>query len=396
MEKEIIIKSMLWTDLYKITMGQAVFNNYKELGARYEFINRGHSEFPPGFGDKLTDQLTGFAQLKMSKEEKSFLRDRCKYLQDDFVDWFSSYKYNPGEVSITQNGGDLNIGIEGPWYRTIYWEVPLMTTISELYFKETGKLPTPGWEKKAGEKGKVLREIMAYFIDFGTRRAYSTFVHDQVLEKLIESAGVIGDNGVLLGTSNPYLAMKYDLTPVGTYAHEWVMAHAALFGNKPANEKSMEAWLKEYKGQLGIALSDTFTTDVFLKSFDENFARAYGGVRQDSGNPQVFADKLIKHYESLNIDPVTKKIVFSDGLDIETVLKIEEYCRGKIGSLYGIGTNLTNDVGVKPLNMVIKLFSVELSNGKKVPVVKLSDEPGKESGNKNAILNAKKELGYEN
>jgi nicotinate phosphoribosyltransferase len=186
--------------------------------------------------------------------------------------------------------------------------------------------------------------------------------------------------------------MKYDTVPIGTHAHEWFMFHAAQFGYKYANRASLENWVKIYRGDLGIALSDTFTTPVFFRDFDTLFAKLFDGVRHDSGDPLEFADKTIAHYKSLRINPLSKTIVFSDALNPEMVQKITEYCKGKIGMSFGIGTNFTNDVGVKPLNMVIKISHV-LTGDRWTQVVKLSDAPGKHTGNDEIVGRIMSELG---
>ncbi|MBQ2099002.1 MAG: nicotinate phosphoribosyltransferase, partial [Bacteroidales bacterium] len=195
-----------------------------------------------------------------------------------------------------------------------------------------------------------------------------------------------------VGPSNVYLAMKYDTTPIGTHAYEWFMFHAAMFGYKYANRASLENWVKIYRGNLGIALSDTFTTPVFFRDFDTLFAKLFDGVRHDSGDPLEFADKTIAHYQSLRINPLSKTIVFSDALNPQMVERIHDYCKDKIGMSFGIGTNFTNDVGVRPLNMVIKLSHV-LTDNRWTQVVKLSDTPGKHTGNDEVVGRIMAELG---
>lgn len=393
--KEQLITSLLWTDLYKITMGQAVFRNYHDILARYDFINRGHTQFPKDFAERLRNQVNGMADIKLKNDEFYYLKKKCTYLNPLFLDWFRNFRFNPAEVKIDQEGGDLNIKIEGPWHRTIYWEVPLMTTISQLYFQETGQIPDGEYKSRVLEKGKLMKEVGAKLVDFGTRRAFSTKVHEEVLSCLIQSAGMLEKGGVMVGTSNVSLAKKFDIRPVGTYAHEWVMGHAALMGSRMANTKAMEVWLKEFNGKLAVALSDTYTTKVFLESFNLSFARSYDGVRQDSGDPVEFAKLMIDHYKKLGIDPMEKAIVFSDGLDIPSALEIHQFCKGKIRDLYGIGTNLTNDVGVVPLNMVIKLFGIGYQDGFWTPVAKLSDVWSKASGDPLAIRQTKLDLGID-
>ncbi len=339
-------------------------------------------------GRKLIRQTENYA---LSKKEKIFLTKKCPYLTPTYLDFLSGYRYDSGEVGVIQKKEELYVSVEGYWYRTILWEVPLMSMISELYFKMTAQ--------KTYESQKIIdiickkatkyKMLGAKFADFGTRRRYSYENHNNVVAEL-KSYG--GKN--FTGTSNVHLACRYDLTPIGTHAHEWFMFHAAKYGFKIANAISLDNWVKTYRGDLGIALSDTFTTDVFFKAFDTKFAKLFDGIRQDSGDPIVFTDKAIKHYKNLKIEPKSKTIIFSDGLTPEKVEKIEKYCRGKINVAYGIGTNFTNDVGVKPLNIVIKITDAKPENENWIPTVKLSDEEGKHTGSKKAIDLCKTVLSY--
>ena len=227
-----------------------------------------------------------------------------------------------------------------------------------------------------------------HYADFGTRRRFSYDVHDEVVRHM--KGGIGNDNFV--GTSNVHLAHKYNITPIGTHAHEWFMFHAAKYGYKMANHLSMENWTDVFRGDLGMALSDTFTTEVFFKSFDKKFAKLYDGVRQDSGDAIEFADKMLEHYKSLGIDPKSKAIVFSDGLNPETAIKIKDHCRGKIKCSFGIGTNFSNDVGAKPLNMVIKIIEAKPEGEEWHNCIKLSDSKGKYTGDKKEIEIAKYSL----
>jgi len=236
-----------------------------------------------------------------------------------------------------------------------------------------------------------LRELGVKVADFSTRRRFSFDVQDDVVAILKEYA-----REAFVGTSNVYFAMKHGVKPIGTKAHELYSAYAAMFGYRMANALCQEGWMQTYGGDLGIALPDTFTTDVFLRTFDKKWARLYDGLRQDSGDPNAFADKVIAHYESLGIDPMTKTIVFSDSLNVDKVALIEKYCRGRIKTAYGIGTNFANDVGHKPLNIVCKLVaSAPDETSPLVPCVKLSDVPGKHTGDPEEIALCKRVLGIE-
>lgn len=396
-----MIESVIWTDLYKLTMAQAVSRRYPEVGATYEFIDRGNTLFPEGFAYKLQEQIKRMSELRIKPREREKLEEKTPFLRNDYLKWLENFQYDPKEVDIDQVAGSLFIGIKGLWKRTIYWEVPLMTTISELYFQETGQRPDLDFIQKAINKGQRLKEAGVKFMDFGTRRAFSTMVHEKSLGGLIEGAGLIADGGSLLGTSNVALGFEYNIPVSGTYAHEWIMAHAAMFGNLQANAKAMEVWADEYLGRdggdtyskLGTALMDTYTTDAFLPSFSPELARFYTYGRQDSGKPEVEAMKFINHLRQIGIDPKTKGVVFSDALDTDKAIWLHNMFKDIIQVVFGIGTHFTNDVGVKPLNIVIKVRSFVLPDGREVPVCKLSDDRGKESGDPLAIEKAKKDFG---
>jgi nicotinate phosphoribosyltransferase len=250
-----------------------------------------------------------------------------------------------------------------------------MAIISELYFKLTGQ-KADKYELRAIAKAKEFAKIGAEISEFGTRRRFSFEVQQHIIGILKDHAGKY-----LNGTSNVYFAMKYNLTPIGTHPHEWFMYHGANYGYRSANALGLENWVDVYHGDLGIALTDTFTSDNFYTNFDTKYAKLFDGVRWDSGDPIEFTDKTLKHYTGHRIDPKNKTIVYSDALDLEKVKEIKKYVDGRIHDVYGIGTYLTNDVGVKPLNMVIKLTAAKPANHKKyIPAVKLSDVDGKHTG----------------
>jgi len=399
-----MIYGILDNDLYKFSMMQAVISLFPKEIVRYRFINRGKTQFPDGFADRLQNEIKTLSYLTengRSKEDKEYLLS-LNFLSPFFVDYLSNYQFDPEEVTVTQNGGDVDIMIEGYWFRTILWEVPLLAMISETYFEMTGQ----GYYQLASEKvfgtnreitssinrdkGTKFKDYNINFADFGTRRRHSLENHRNVVWDLITSAG-----SNMVGTSNVYLAKENGIKAIGTMAHEWIMFHGAKYGFHEANKLALQNWVNVYGGNLGIALSDTYTTDSFFNSFDTLFAKTFDGVRHDSGDPITFGEKVIKHYKKLGFsDNVikAKTIVFSDALNFDKVLKIEKVFKGRINTSYGIGTWLTNDIpGVKPLNIVIKMDSVFI-NSEWVPTVKLSDEPGKYTGDKETIELAKRIL----
>jgi len=385
-----IIKHFTDNDLYKFSVMHAIQKLYPRSYVIYKFTNRGKTDFPEGFATRLKQEVALMANLRMTKAEKKYIEKRCYFFDPVFIDFLEGYQYNPDELKITQDGGVLDITIEGYWYRTVLWEVPLMALISELYFMMMNESPI-NIEKAAKEKALALAEIGADYSDMGTRRRFSFEVHDKVIGTLKANSGQC-----FKGTSNVYLAMKYDITPIGTMPHEWFMFHGATFGYRAANIKALEAWVEVFQGSLGITLTDTYTTNSFFESFSLKQAKLFDGIRCDSGDPLTFTDKAIQFYNDNRIDATSKTIVYSDSLNIEEVKRIKEHVNGRIHDTYGIGTHFTNDVGVKPLNMVIKLSEIKPNpKAEYLHAVKLSDVLGKNTGNKREIEICKLTLGIE-
>lgn len=375
-----IIQNITDNDLYKFTTMNAVQKKFPEAVVKYEFINRGKNSFPEGFADALRKEVDSMQQVRLSSQEEEFIRRKCYFFDPVFIDLLKGFQYDPSEVRISQHGGDLRVEIEGLWYRTVLWEVPLLAIISELYFRITGQKPDD-YEPRAIDKAKEFANIGAELSEFGTRRRFSFEVQDRIIGILKQYSGRF-----MNGTSNVYFAMKHKLTPIGTHPHEWFMYHGACYGYRFANALSLENWVDVYHGYLGIALTDTYTSDNFFANFSVKHARLFDGVRWDSGDPVSFTEKTIQHYINHRIDPKTKTIVYSDALDLEKVKNIKRNVNFRIHDVYGIGTYLTNDVGVKPLNIVIKLTAAKPHiRNKFIPAVKLSDVEGKHTGDKDEI-----------
>ncbi|GGW52442.1 nicotinate phosphoribosyltransferase [Vreelandella hamiltonii] len=386
-----MLTSLLDNDFYKITMQNAVIKRFPYAHARYAFINRGEHAFPEGFGEALRGEVDRMVALCLTEEEKRYLETTCPYLDPTYLDFLAGFRYDPREVTIEQQGGELSVVIEGPWYRTILWEVPLMALISELWYRLRGVVVSEEdealIEQRTREKIELYRQHGLKIAEFGTRRRFSFAVHDRVVEALRHYGGE-----AFSGTSNVLLAKRHGVKPIGTHAHEWFMFHGARFGFKMANSLALEHWVDVYRGDLGIALTDTFTTRAFFESFDKKFAKLFDGVRHDSGDPIEFADATIAHYRRLGIDPLSKTIIFSDALTPEKVERIRAFCQGRIGMAFGIGTNFTNDIGVAPMNMVIKMVEARPEGQGWLPVVKLSDVPTKNTGDPEMIALAKRIL----
>ena len=378
--------SILDNDFYKFTMQQGVVRLFPGASARYQFINRGKHLFPAGFAGALREAVDQMAALRLSKHEKEFLRKNCPYLDPFYLDFLEGYRYNPEEVHIHQEGDQLKVEVEGLWYRTILWEVPLMALICELYYQLNHQERVSDEEVIQRTKSKIEKynALGITVADFGTRRRHSYKVHRLVLQALSQYGGP-----AFIGTSNVHMAMLQQTKPIGTHAHEWFMYHAAHYGFKMANALGLENWVKVYRGDLGIALSDTYSTPVFFRQFDKMFSKLFDGVRHDSGDPMAFADQVISHYKRMGVDPLSKSIIFSDGLNYDKVAPIVEHCRNKIGMSFGIGTSLTNDAGPPPMNIVIKMTEAKPAGDQWTEVVKLSDERGKYTGSEKMIILAK-------
>jgi len=383
---EAIIKSLLDNDLYKFTMQYAVVKLFPNAKVRYTFILRSKVGFPEGFANELRQQISFMEGLRLTSEEKKFFSEKSYYIDPTYFDFLSGYKYDAWEVGVIQQGEELQINIEGYWYRTILWEVPILALVSELYFKMTGTsisiLPPGNREEVNQKKAAIFNYANIKVADFGTRRRFSYDVQKEMVETLSSRM----TKGLFVGTSNVHFAHLFNLTPIGTEAHEWFMFHGAKYGFQMANELGLKHWADVFKGSLGTALCDTYTTESFLKAFDMKYAKLYDGVRQDSGDVYEFAEKIIAHYKKLGIDPLSKTIVFSDSLDPEKAKQISNWCNGKIKCSFGIGTNLSNDVGVTPLNMVIKMSAAKPTpEDEWIPTIKLSDANGKHTGDTKMI-----------
>jgi nicotinate phosphoribosyltransferase len=392
-----IIRSVIDTDLYKLTMQNAVCKLFPRVNVRSNFFNRGETIFPKGFDKLLRKQIEKMAHLRLTRKEWQFMKNRCgRFLDDVYLDFLSSYQFDPSEVGVFLEDGHLKISIEGAWYRTILWEVPLMALVSELYFKEMGLAPNDRntRQKTNCEKGLFFHSHNMKVTDFGTRRRYS---YDNQFEVCKDLQNVFGSKEFFMGTSNPHIAMELGLTPIGTHAHEWFMFMAARYGFKMANRMALEHWVDVYQGDLGTALTDTYTTDVFLKSFDRKYSKLFDGPRHDSSDPYIWTDKFVNHYKSMGIVPSTKTLIFSNNLNKDEAYSIQQHCNKAgegIKCAFGIGTNFSNDVGVKPLNIVIKMTSAQAIPGSDewVDTVKLSDDKGKNTGNPDMVDLCQREL----
>ncbi|KAF7773304.1 hypothetical protein Agabi119p4_5471 [Agaricus bisporus var. burnettii] len=407
LENKAFPSSILDTDLYKLTMQQAVLQHFPNVHAVYHFTNRTRTtSFSRQCVDNFQESVSRFTNLALTESERTWLESTCPYLSKDYLDYLSAFRFNPDQVSITfipdsenNMSGQIEIEASGPWVETILWEVPLMATLSETYFQtDDTDWNYEGQEELAFDKGKTLFEAGCSVSEFGTRRRRSFQTQDLVVRALIHAAKEnTNTGGRLNGTSNVHLARKYGSTPIGTIAHEWFMAIGALKGYENVNELALQCWEEVYAKTPTtlIALTDTFSTEAFFKEFmqDPGRAQKWTGLRQDSGDPLVFAPRVKEAYQALGINYREKLVVYSDALNVNKVLAIQKQCKElgfeRVG--YGIGTFLTNDFRrlssgekSKALNIVIKIQSVD---GR--PCVKLSDDPTKNTGDKDTIEHIK-------
>jgi len=387
-----IIRSILDTDLYKFTTSYAYSKLFPRAYGEFEFVDRSNSDYPEGFDRLLRQELDQMSQLSLSREEEQFVRKQMPYLPPIYIDFLKGFRFDPSELDIRMEGRKLHIKATGLLYRVTLWETPILATVSELFFRETGQLPDLKYmEEAAINKAEKMKEHGITFSLFGMRRRFSLDVEDRVTALLKAHAGES-----LFGTSNVYMAYKHNLNVSGTHPHEWVQFHGSIYGYKMANYMSMEDWINVFDGDLGTVLTDTYTTDVFLRNFSKKHAALFTSLRNDSGDPFVFTDKVIKRYEELHVNPKLKYLVFSDSLNVEKAIQIKEYCGDRIGATFGIGTNLTNDVGnnIQGMNIVMKLFRCKMTA--KEPwqeCVKLSDVEGKHIGSEREIALVKETLG---
>lgn len=367
-----IIDSLLDTDIYKYSMMQAVLHQFPAAEVEYQFRCRSEAVDLRPIRQELEREIEHLCSLMLSPGELEFLGG-LRYMKADFIEFLRLFHLQSRFVAIDDRDGQLDIRIRGPWLHTILFEVPLLAIISELYSRHAW----PEHDLAEGRRRlhRKVEQVRALdrpdefvFADFGTRRRFSREWHDEVVETLAREVPAS-----LRGTSNVRLAMRLGLVPIGTMAHEFIQACQALGPRLAETQRfAFEVWAREYRGDLGIALSDTYSLGAFLRDFDMYFCKLFDGARQDSGDPMEWGEAMIEHYRRNRIDPTSRNLIFSDSLNIPRAAEIWARFRDRTNVSFGIGTDLTHDTGVKPANIVIKMTQC---NGQ--PVVKLSDSPGK-------------------
>lgn len=370
---EPIVISLLDTDLYKFNMNQVIFHKHTDLCGKYFFKCRNKDiVFTEEMEKEINCQIDHLCSLRFTKDELEYLRS-IRFIKNDYVEFLRLWHPLRDYVTVSRTAeGELSIVVDGPLFSAMQFEIYLLEIVNEVYFRlkyDYGRLLKSASERLDAKIKAFADGIYTFsFAEFGCRRRLSREWEDTVVKRLIT------ETKNCVGTSNVYLAKKYNITPIGTYAHEFVQMYQGIDSIPLAytNHYAMNDWYDEYKGDNGTALTDTITTDLFLLDFNRAMANNYTGVRHDSADPFVWGDKIIEHYKKFGIDPKSKLLLFSDGLDFDRAQKLYDYFSPKAKVSFGIGTFCSNDTEEKALNIVIKLQYV---NGR--PVAKLSDTPGK-------------------
>jgi len=374
-----VVRSLLETDLYKFTMWQALLHSHPAAHAEYQFVCRNEPKFPLAqLLPEVERELERLCELRFEPAELDYLRG-LRFIKSDFVDFLSVFRFQRRFLSLRADGERLVIEARGPMAHVMGFEIFVLYIVNELYFRHFPSGPEffdVARERLNRKVAQLKRHQEAsradappfVLFDFGLRRRHSAAWHETVVRTFVEGAPTC-----FRGTSNVYFARKFGLTPIGTMAHEYLQAYQA-FGSRLRDfqQAALEGWVQEYRGDLGIALTDVVGMAAFLRDFDLYFAKLFDGLRHDSGDPIAWGEHAIEHYRKLRIDPASKRLVFSDGLNIPRALELYKHFSGRIQTSFGIGTDLSNDTPERALNVVMKLMSCDGQ-----PVAKLSDSPGK-------------------
>ncbi|MBO4325261.1 MAG: nicotinate phosphoribosyltransferase [Lachnospiraceae bacterium] len=378
MKLDRIINSLLETDLYKFSMGQAIYHQFSDYKTTWTFKCRNDDvHFTPEMVQEIKDQILAYCDLRFNEDELEYLHN-IRWLKGSYVDFLRLWKPRFLDFDITTDAEcGLSIETRGTWLNTSMYEIPTLAIVNEVYFRMQYDYPQlmKSFHERLEAKAKSVEDgtfILGNYSEFGLRRRLSAEAQEAAVKRLAE---VKSAKSHFVGTSNVYLAKKYGLMPVGTMAHEWIMCVGqGTHRHNPAysNYYALDAWVKEYGVLNGTALTDAITTDCFLRDFDLTYATLFSGVRHDSGDPFAWGDKMLEHYAKLGIDGSQKTLLFSDSLDFERADKLYRYFEGRAKIAFGIGTYIANDTEVPPLNIVMKTTAC---NGN--DVAKISDVAGK-------------------
>ncbi len=376
-----MILSILDNDLYKFSTSNAYFHLYPLAEGTFKFNDRAAEVYDESFLEALKEEFKKLSQLSLNEEEFEYLVGNVKYISRNYWEWLRGFRFDADKINAyLDEQGHLQIEVTDYLYKVTLYEVPVLAIVSELRNRVNGmKVNLDVAINILDEKLKIANDNALHFSEFGTRRRFSSELHEHIVARLKEKCPKY-----CAGTSNVYFAMKFGMTPIGTFPHEWVMFHSGVFGYKRANYLSLENWIKVYDGALGTALMDTFTTVSFLRTLTMKQAKLLDGFRQDSGDEIEVGEAVIARLKEFGIDPSSKIIVFSNALDFPCYKKVADYFRGRIKVSAGIGTNITCDPGIESYekaNIVMKLSRCRMSA--KDPwekVIKISDDIGKHMG----------------
>ena len=399
---EPIITHFTDTDLYKLTMCCAILNCFPRAMVKYQFVDRNNNVYPKGFADEVRCQVKYLEDLRFTRKAEEFMTRKCYYLPTWFYTYLRGFRYDSRWVDISQDAeGHLHVTFEGYWHQTVLLEVQILAIISQLHHTITGNLQKVDMKEYYDltyRKATRMLEGGLVVTDFGLRRRLSFDAEDVAVKAFIDASKQVS-TGKFVGTSNVYLAMKHDVTPIGTMAHEWIAGIAGMFGPQEANNIAMDMWQKTYIGSLGIFLYDTFGFKAFADNFSEHFARVFAGLRIDSGDELEQVQKIQQKYKELGVDYRTKQIIFSNALDTDRALAIHDRVKDRCIDSYGIGTHITCDTygwGFSPMNIVIKLVAIKITEKRDFnDTCKMSEDLGKYTGKPETVALFKKLLHIE-
>lgn len=399
-------------DLYTFTCQYYILHTYPRAEVRYAFFDRNHTRYPQGFGELLQEQINGMKDVIITEEEIAFMKSKIYFLPDWYYNFLRGFRFNPSEVHISQDqSGYLSIVIEGKWYSTIMWEMPILSTISELMHIINGDIEKVDWKaewNRAYDKCFKCLENGIRISDMSTRRRFCFYNQQVVLESFKQARHDIDlksvanvRTGDFIGTSNVWFAKEFDLTPIGTMSHQLCSFEECVSGVFECNHQLMKKWSDVYSGDLGIYLPDCFGSKVFLSNFSKDMAKMFDGLRIDSGDEKEETEKIIAKYQSLGIDPSTKSIVYSNALTIDKAIELHKWLNGRMKDSYGVGTHL--GAQVKNIetneffpfsNIVIKLIGMRITELREWhDAVKLSNDKGKTLGNQEKCDYLVKQIG---
>lgn len=387
---EPIIKHFTDDDLYKFSMCCAILNCFPRAMVRYQFVDRNNTVYPKGFDALLREQIGYLEDLRFTDEEQAFMERRCTYIPRWFYTYLKGFRYKAEWVKVSQDAeGHLSVDFEGYWHETVLLEVKVLSIISELYHIVNGdiaKVDYEAYRQLSYEKAVRMLEGGLKVADFGCRRRLSHDAEDAMMRGFLQASRDVKGPGVFTGSSTVWFAMKYDVQPIGTMAHEFISAIAGMYGPQEANHIAMDMWQKTFIGSLGIFLYDTFGFKSFADNFSEHFARVFAGLRVDSGDNLEQLHKICAKYEEFGIDPTSKQVVFSNALDTDRAIALHQAVAGRVQDSYGIGTHLTCDfrhLGIQPMNIVIKLVASKITEKRDWnDTCKMSEDQGKYTGKK--------------